>query len=152
MAKKICQNLVLNNIDIIYCSPLLRAINTVKYLAGEKKIDINLVADLRERKYGSVKEDLSLYRKQQWEDFNYKTVDGESLNEVQNRSVSALMEIVRNNIGKTILICGHAMSGSTSLHYLDPNFNFNDFEKMDYCGILKLEFEDMKFVNLNNIN
>lgn len=70
-------------IDIVLSSPYKRSISTIKEFADAKKIEIKCINDFRERKIGNEWiENFDDFCKRQWEDFNFKLFDGESLQEV----------------------------------------------------------------------
>ncbi len=52
MAKEKLNNKELNNIDALYSSNYVRAIQTAKYLAENNNIEINIISNLGERKFG----------------------------------------------------------------------------------------------------
>lgn len=52
IAKNIMNNPIFNNIDVLYSSNYVRAIQTAKYLASKNNLEINIVSDLGERKFG----------------------------------------------------------------------------------------------------
>ena len=55
-AKKLSENIELNNIDIIWSSSYTRAKATAKYIANNNNLSINLDSNLSERKLGNLKE------------------------------------------------------------------------------------------------
>lgn len=73
------------NISIALSSPYKRAVDTIKEFADFKKLQIQIIDDFRERKIDSEWiEDFNGFCQKQWEDFDFKLSDGESLREVQN--------------------------------------------------------------------
>ena len=79
------------NIDVALSSPYKRAVDTIKEFTDVKKLQIQLIDDFRERKVGNEWIDnFNDFCKKQWEDFDYKLSDGESLKEVQRRNICAL--------------------------------------------------------------
>lgn len=84
------------NIDFVLSSPYKRSVDTVKDFSDKKNLDIHIVDDFRERKIDSVWiEDYEAFCKAQWEDFNYKLSDGETLGEVQKRNMEALNHVLK---------------------------------------------------------
>ena len=55
-AKRLSENVELNNIDIIWSSSYTRAKATAKYIANTNNLPINLDSNLSERKLGNLKE------------------------------------------------------------------------------------------------
>lgn len=52
IAKQKLNNGEFKNIDILYSSNYVRTIQTAKYIADNNNLDINVVSDLGERKFG----------------------------------------------------------------------------------------------------
>ena len=52
LAKEKFKNDEFNNIDVLLTSYYIRAMETAKYLANKNGIDINVIEDLGERKFG----------------------------------------------------------------------------------------------------
>ena len=156
-----------DNIDILFSSNYVRAIQTAKYLSTKNDLEINVISDLGERKFGidSWDELPENFERKQFLDENYKIGNGESQKEVSNRMYSAIMQILNKNKNKKIAIVSHA----TAISYLLKKFcdiqvvndklrySFNNNILLDgyfnYCETFKLEFdENNKLVNIQNIN
>ena len=76
------------NITKLYSSPYKRSIDTILDLSEHLGLEIIPVEDFRERKISSGWiEDFNTFSKMQWENFEYKLEDGESLREVQARNI-----------------------------------------------------------------
>ena len=157
----------LKDIDKLYSSSYVRAISTAKYIAENNNIEINVINDFGERKFGinSWDELPDNFGEKQFLDENYKTEFGESKKEVRERTFNALMNVLKND-DKKIAIVFH----STAMLFLimtwckvipskedfSYKFLFNDEEvfndKIDYCEIFKLTFDDKnKLINIENI-
>lgn len=163
LAKETFDNHEYDNIDIVYSSNYVRAIQTAKYLAKKNNIEINVVSDFGERKHGvnSWNELPDNFEKRQFEDEKYKTNNGESQKEVRDRMYNALNKVLNQNKGKRIAIISH----STAMMFLfgtwcnisyDGNSIFNNkifFDgKWEYCEAFKLIFDDnLKLINIENI-
>ena len=140
----------LKDIDKLYSSSYVRAISTAKYIAENNNIEINVINDFGERKFGinSWDELPDNFGEKQFLDENYKTEFGESQKEVRERIFNALMNVLKNDEEK-IAIVFH----STAMLFLimtwckvipskeDFSYKllFNDEEvfngKIDYCEI-----------------
>ena len=154
IAKKRSKAEELKNFDIVFSSNYVRAICTAKYFTDEK---INIVESFGERKFGiNSWEEMPIdFEKKQFEDFNYKVGNGESLNEVKERQLYALTQILTNCKNKKILIVGH----STALATLFSNWCEIDYSgykykdkiffdgKWNYCETFKLVFDDKNKLN-----
>ena len=141
-------------IDYIYSSPFKRAIQTIEPIAKDKNIIIEVINDFRERKMSDEWiENYEEYSKKQWDDFSYKLKDGESLEEVQKRNIEELEKILKENMGKTIIIGTHGTALSTIINYYDKTFLHNDFMEivniMPY--IMKMEFRNNKYISRGEI-
>ena len=150
LAEKKSQNQELTNFDIVISSNYVRAIATAKYFTKDKLfIDDNF----GERKFGVNNWDElpKDFGKKQFDNFNYKLQNGESINEVIEREYNSLINILNNHHDKKILIVGHA-TALTSLFSKwceidDTNgyrFNSKSFfdGKWRYCETFKLGFDD----------
>ena len=166
IAKEKLNNKEFDNIDILFSSNYVRAIQTAKYLSAKNNIEINIISDLGERKFGinSWNELPENFEKKQFLDENYKIGNGENQKEVRDRMYSTIMKILEENSNKRIAIVSHA----TAISYLLKNwcdiqvvedklrYSFNEKIILDgyftYCETLKLDFDDdNKIVNIENI-
>ena len=160
IAKEKSKNSELQDFDIVFSSNYVRAIATAKYFTNDK---INVVESFGERKFGidnwnELPDDFS---KKQYEDFDYKFSNGESLNMVINREYEALNNILNNYKDKKMLIVGHSTAIASLLtKWCDVDFmgdyKFNNevfFDgKWNYCECFRLEFDDNnKIISIDNI-
>lgn len=119
------------NVDIVLSSPFLRSIDTIRHFAEKNGLPITQIDSFRERRVDSRWiEDFTSFARQQWEDFDYKLSDGESLSEVQNRQIAALNDVLDQYRDKTIIVGSHGTAISTIIHYYDRGFGFEDFLKI----------------------
>ncbi len=117
----------------IYSSPYKRSVDTISDIARFHNLSIELIEDFRERKVSTGWiEDFDGFAKQQWQDFDYKLAEGESLREVQSRNIAALHEILSHHHNETIVIGTHGTALSTILNYYDPSFTYEAFEKVKH--------------------
>ena len=116
IAKEKLNNKEFDNIDILFSSNYVRAIQTAKYLSAKNNIEINIISDLGERKFGinSWNELPENFERKQFLDENYKIGNGESQKEVRDRMYSTIIKILEENINKRIAIVSHA----TAISYL----------------------------------
>lgn len=167
LAEKHFSNRIFNNIDCVYSSNYIRAISTAKYAAEKNNIEINIIDDLGERKFGiNTWDELpNNFERKQFLDEDYKIVGGESQREVRKRMKSAIMQILNENQEKKIVIVSHGTAISFLLkewcdielveEKLQYNFNgkniFNGY--LNYCETFKLEFDnDYNLISIKNIN
>ena len=166
IAKEKLNNKEFDNINILYSSNYVRTIQTAKYLAERNNLEINIISDLGERKFGinSWDELPENFERKQFLDENYKIGNGESQKEVRDRMYSIIMKIVKENKNKRIAIVSHA----TAISYLlkkwcdiqviedKLRYSFNNKIILDgyfnYCETFKLDFDDdNKIISIENI-
>ncbi len=157
------KNSEFNNIDVLYSSNYVRAIQTAKYLADKSNLEINVVSDFGERKHGinSWDELPDNFEIMQFESENFKLNNGESQKEVRERMYNALINILNKNQNQRIAIVSH----STAIMFLlgmwcnvsyNGNSTFNNkpfFDGIwDYCETFKLIFNDNnELISIENI-
>ena len=160
LAKEKSEHIELNNFDIVISSNYVRAISTAKYFTKDKLfIDENF----GERKFGIDNWDElpKNFGKKQFDDFNYKLPNGESINEVIKREYDSLINILNNYYDKKILIVGHSTAIASlfsrwcKINY-NGNYEFNGkvfFDgKWNYCETFKLEFDNNNnLIKIENI-
>ena len=150
----------LKDFDIVFSSNYVRAISTAKYFT---KDTINIDERFGERKYGinnwdELPDD---FGNKQFNDFDYKTKNGESLNEVIEREEKALNEILSKYKDKKVLIVGHSTALSAllskwcTISYTEP-YTYEGKElfdgKWNFCETFKLEFDDdNNLVSIKNL-
>jgi len=126
--------------DYCVCSPYKRSKDTIKECALQHGLDIREDIRLRERESnnGNTKEMI----KERWLDFDKHEEGGESLKMVQNRNIEAILELLQENEGETILIGTHGTALSMIINYFDNNFGFDDFWRIiDFTPyIISMEF------------
>lgn len=123
--------LVDKNVDAVLSSPFKRAVDTVAQFASGCGLPVTTVHDFRERKVDSGWiDDFDAFTRRQWENFDYKLTDGETLAEVQERNVSALKNVIEQNMGKTVVIGSHGTALSTVVNYFVPQFGVEEFMRI----------------------
>lgn len=152
-AKKVTKILMDKDITSIYSSPFKRAIDTINDFANKSQIEIITVDDFCERRVGQWVEDFKSFSQKQWKDFNFKLDRGESLDEVQKRNINALFSVIRDNIGKNVVVATHGTALSTIINYFNPTFNYEGFldivDKMPY--VLRFKFTEMELQCIEEI-
>lgn len=153
--KRVTEFLWNRDIDAVLSSPYKRAVDTVKEFADAKGLEIKLIEAFRERKVESEWiEDFDAFCKRQWEDFDFKLSEGESLREVQERNISALHQVSEAYNGKNVVIGSHGTALSTIIHYFDPSFGYNEFMKIKNLmpWIVRFTFEGDRCVEIQKYN
>lgn len=142
-------------IDVVLSSPFLRAVDTVRDFAETYHLEIQTVDDFRERKVGDDWiDDFTAFCRRQWEDFSYKLPNGESLEEVQERNIAALKQVMDAYEGKNIVVGSHGTALSTIIHYFHPAFGYEAFERirMVMPWVVKFVFEQGKLLEIEEID
>lgn len=129
-------------IDVFYCSPYKRSMDTIKETATYFGRAIITDERLREREKGPDGNNHGMFQKR-WADHGYHEEGGESIRMVQERNMEAFLEILRNNEGKNIVIGTHGTALSSILNYYDSKFNCESFLRIiDWMPyIIELDFE-----------
>ncbi len=131
------------SIDIFYCSPYKRSMDTIADTASYYGKEILTDERLRERAKGENGNVCGMFEKR-WNDHNYHEENGESLRMVQERNIAALTEILAGNKDKNIVIGTHGTALSTILNFYHPQFGCKDFLRIiDWMPyIIELDFEE----------
>lgn len=135
-------------VDVFYCSPYKRSIDTISSTAEFHGKNIITDERLREREKGPNGNTHGMFEKR-WADHDYHEPGGESICSVQKRNIEALNDILLNNINKTIVIGTHGTALSSILNYYDLSFGCKDFLRiinwMPY--IIELDFDGNILIN-----
>ena len=164
-SKEISENEELKNIDAIWCSNYTRAKQTAKYISKENNIQYNLDKRLCERKLGNI-EDLAKFMndketrdpsREQLAFPDFKTRDGESVNETNKRMNDFISEMLEKYQGKRVAVVSH---GGAIKFYLLSYCNVNEKLNLEFKGkelniaspsLLKLTFRGNKLTSLIQI-
>ncbi len=162
-AEEFFNNTEFNKIEEIYSSNYIRARETANILARRLNLKVKIDPNFGERKIGikSWKEYPKDYEIHQFNDNDYKIGNGESLNEVKNRELISLNNILNESKANTIAIIFHSTAAMILLKTwcdisYDSNYYYKDkvfFDgKWNYCETFKLEFDDKNnLINITNI-
>lgn len=152
----------LSNVDYIYTSDYVSAIETANYIAKVNKIDIKINKLFRQRRIGINKltEIPNYYEEQHFMDVNYHLPKGESQLDIINRMYKGIEDILNNNKNKRIIVVTHQICITYLLRrwcmikYRD-NFIYKDKIIFDgkYSGvdIFKLEFNNNQLINISYV-
>ena len=156
----------LSNIDKIYTSKCVRTLQTAKYLM--EKLDIPAIIDERldERRVGIPNEGKHPdWFVKQYLDKDFKTENGESQNEVNERMNEVINEILDNNPDKEIAIFSHGYAicfyllQFSKLDYIDENKNIRIKYKnkilleglLNAPEVFKLTFDNKELKDIEHI-
>ena len=154
------------NIDIIFSSNYVRTIQTAKYMSEKNNVEINIISDLGERKFGiDFWDELpDNFERKQFLDENFKLNSGENQKEVRDRMYSVIMNILNEYPNKRIAIVSHGTAISyllkkwcdvsivdNKLRYTFKNEIIFD-SCFKYCETFKLVFDaENKLIDIKNI-
>lgn len=143
------------SIDMLMSSPFKRAYDTIKDFADCYNYEIRVVDDFQERKIDDCWiEDFESFCRKQWEDFDYKLTNGETLRECQKRNITALNQILLANPGNSIAIGSHGTAMSTIINYYQPAFDFSTFQQVRHFmpWIVHFTFEGQICIKIESHN
>ena len=164
-SQKLSENIELSHIDSIWSSSYTRAKATAKYIASKNNLPINIDSSLNERKLGNLKE-LGEFMKdkktrdpsqEQLLDRNFKTSDGESVEDTRLRMTKFFDKILQEYNGKKIAVVSH---GGSIKFFLLNWCEVNDDVKLVYKNtvlditspcLLKLTFRKNELVDIEQI-
>ncbi len=136
-------------IDVFYCSPYKRSIDTIAEAAGLMGKTIQTDERFREREQGpDSSREGALERR--WADFNYHEEGGESIGMVQDRNMAALREILAKHEGENIVIGTHGTALSSILNYYNQEFSCEDFLRIVNWTpyIIEFDFQDRQLAGI----
>ena len=142
MAERLSKHKELQNIDEIWASNYVRAIQTAKYICKNNNIDLNVSTAFDERHYGkwSSDENKEKFWINQFLNKNLKNIDGESQVDVQNRMDKKIKEIIYNNENKRVAIVCH---NACILFYL---LKYCNLEEAKINKQLTITYKDKKII------
>ena len=131
-AKILSKQKELENIDVVYTSNCVRTLQTAKYLLEKQNLKVNIDERFDERRVGQRNEDdVTDWFSRQYFDADYKTIGGESQNEVCQRFNEAFFEVIDKNKNKRIAIYTHGYAIT--------------FFLLKYCKLLEIDGKRLKF-------
>ena len=118
----------LQNIDAVYSSSYVRALETAKYIALENNTIINIDDRLNERKVGDIGDlDWKEFERLQKKDFDFKLSGGESLDQTKKRMIEAMKSILMFETGNRVAIVSHATALTTLLStWCEIGYNYDE--------------------------
>lgn len=126
-AKLLAQHFPLTKLDAIYCSDLSRARQTAQPIADKFKLKVQPCSRLREMNFGVWEGMLFDDINKKWPDAMRKFFDdplcvnipeAENFEELEQRAVQAVEEIITNNNGKTVAIVAHGAVNKAVLGHI----------------------------------
>lgn len=165
-AEALSKNPELQNIDAVYSSNYVRALETAKYIALENNTIINVDERLNERKIGKVGEmEWKDFARSQMKDFDFKLPDGESLNQTKKRMVEAMKNILMFETGNRVAVISHSTALTCLLSaWCESGHNYDDEIILSYGDetivdghwsapmVFKVVFDGMNVLNVEYLN
>lgn len=148
-------------IDLIYSSPLKRAMNTAKEIAQVNNIHVDIFDEFKEMNFGDFEgltfNEIELNYKEEYErlkneSFEYNFPNGENMIGFHGRISNKIEDIIKKQDGKTVLIVSHAGVIRACLSHLitnDHTYHWNF--KIDNCSISIVEVVD-NFSVIHSLN
>lgn len=127
----------------------------VRHFAESFNHRIHIVEDFRERKVSDgLIDNLNDFCERQWSDFYYKLPEGESLKEVQERNIKALMQVLKEHKSQSVVIATHGTALSTIINYFNPGFNYVEFNRIKHImpRIVKMSFKGEEFLGYEAVD
>lgn len=156
----------LKKVDKVYSADSARAIETIKYVAENSDVEIEVDKELNEREIGvEYKKDIpDEFLKKQFEDETYKIGNGESLKEAKNRITYEITKILENTKdGQKIVLSMHCVAIMLYLsNFCRVGFNGGEFKVLfedetvheGYVGnphVFELVFDEDKVTSVKSI-
>ena len=144
-------------VDLFYCSPYLRSLDTIRGCADLFGLPILRDERFREREAGENgnrgMRDTDSPLRRRWQDFSWHEPGGESIGQVQARNIQALQEILAAHPGKTIVIGTHGTALSAILNYYRPEFGCEDFLRIvDWMPyVVELTFDGQTLLKIREL-
>ncbi len=142
-------------LDAIYSSPLKRALKTAEIIAGYHKLDVEIAPGLIDFNYGKwqglshqeVKDKYKeLYGEWIKNPHRVKMPAGESLNEVRERAIGVVDEIIAKHEGTVVLVSHRVVNKVLICALLGlDNSHFWDI-RQDTCGMTTFTYENGRFI------
>ena len=127
-AEELSKKAELQDIDAVYSSSYVRALETAKYIALENNTIINVDERLNERKIGQIGDmEGKEFHRLQMKDFDFKLSGGESLNQTKKRIVEAMKNILMFETGNRVAVVSHSTALTCLLSaWCEMGHNYDD--------------------------
>ena len=155
----------LQDVNKIYASNYVMALETAKYLASKLNIDINICKELGERVLGNLGDKkIRIIQELQEKDFSYKLPNGESLNDVKSRALRFLNQVlIKDKDLKIAMFTHNVLITALLLVYCEEGFNLDNKLILNYhdkaiidgdwkgIKVIELTFLDQELLDIKNI-
>lgn len=154
-ADQVTKCLRLKPIDRVVSSPYERALATVRGLAEELKLQIEVEEDLRERMLAGsdliIGSRFNEAKRQLYADFSYSYLGGESSRSAQQRAVSVLNRLLDEPEGRHIVIGTHGDIMTLMLNAFDESYHYGFWLKTSMPDIYQLDFTDRRLLKVTRL-
>ncbi|ALA51432.1 histidine phosphatase family protein [Shouchella clausii] len=139
-------------IDAVLSSPYKRAIQTVECVAAGIGKEVIIKEGFKERRL-SVKpmEDFQAAIAKVWEDPTFFWEGGESNVAAQKRGVQALLNVLEEYEGKSIVIGTHGNIMVLLMNFFNRNYDFLFWKSLGMPDIYELVFQGKNLINVERI-
>lgn len=165
-AEELSKHPELQNIDAVYSSNYVRALETAKYVALENNTIVNVDDRLNERKIGQMGDmEWKEFHRLQMKDFDFKLSGGESLNQTKKRIIEAMKNILMFETGNRVAVIGHSTAFTCLLSaWCEIGHNYDDQIILSYGDetvvdgrysapmVFKVVFDGMNVVSVEYLN
>ena len=153
-SKKVKSKLSDIQFDLFLSSPYKRSIQTLEPLIEEK--DIVVKENLKEKKmkgdYKLSKIALNNYIEKGFIEKDFKLNGGESTQEVWERSIPIINDLLNNEEYKNVAIGTHGNIMTCILNYFDKNIGYEFWKNSTKPDIYRLIFKNKKFYKIERVN
>lgn len=115
------------NVQIIYSSFYASALATAKYLRSKNDVVISINSNLKDAVIGELgSKNIKNLRLMQEKDFNYRYINGESLNDTKLRMKKIMQKIISSSDGDVAVVTHKRAIMSYLLDYTEKGYNLDD--------------------------
>lgn len=147
---------ILSGVDVaaIYSSPYRRAVQTVEEIARQRKMEIILEHDLRERDLAApdyVFDDFQAAIQAVFDNPSFAHPGGESNEAARKRAIGVLLRILQKHTGKHVVIGTHGNILTIMLQHFDPKYGLSFWKQTTSPDLYQLVFEADRLVTVNRL-
>lgn len=153
-AERVTNLLKGENINLVYSSPYVRAIQTVQSIADYVKTTVQTDPRLREGWLADedvVFEDPDQALRTAFENPHFRYKGGESVKDLQQRAVSALQDILHQHQGNRIALGTHGYIFTSIMNYYETTYNYDFWSKTTKPDIYKATFEGNTYKKIERL-
>jgi broad specificity phosphatase PhoE len=144
------------NIEAVYSSPLKRALRTAEIVTGYHQLEVEIAPGLIDFDFGKWQGLAHQEVKEKYRELYIKWIDhpdkvkmpaGESLDDVRERAVGVLDEVIAKEYEGTVVLVAHRVVNKVlicALLGLDNSHFWNI--RQDTCGITTFTYEEGRFI------